>query len=205
MIRRGQLTVFPSSRAAALDRQLSQARTQFEHYQEATFAQRAGERQGYEQRIARFEQDLAAANRQIASQQATLGQQEARLAHLAADQVQLQQVAHGAREELVSLRAERERLVVRLEETTVARQHLAAHMETIQAQLADTRMALAAREQKTAMLSDQLRHTEERADRLAEEKHAWLQERAILAEQIRHVPSPDSGAQLISSGTGELS
>lgn len=32
------------------------------------------------------------------------------------------------------------------------------------------------------MPADQLRRTEERADRLAEENHAWLQERATLAE-----------------------
>ena len=59
-----------AAETAALDRQLSQARTQFEHYQEATATQRTEERQGYEQRIARFEQNLATADRQIASQQA---------------------------------------------------------------------------------------------------------------------------------------
>ncbi len=180
--------------AAALDRQLSQARAQFDHYQEATAAQRAEERQGYEQRIARLEQDIAMTNRQITSQQTTLAQQEARLAHLAADQVQLQQAAYGAQEEMVSLRAERERLTVRLEEMTAARQHLVAQMEALQTQLAATKMALAAREQETTMLADQLRRTEECADRLAEEKHIWLQERATLVEQVRHVSSPDGGA-----------
>ncbi len=184
-----------AAEAAALDHQLSQARVQFEHYQEAIAAQRAEERQAYEQRIARFEQDLATANRQIASQQATLGQQEARLAHLSANQVQLQQTADVAQEELVSLRTERERVAARLEATTAAQQHLAAQMEAMQTQLAKARIALAAREQETAMLADQLRRAEERADRLTEEKHAWLQERATLAEQVRHVPSLGSGAQ----------
>lgn len=186
-----------AAEASALDRQLSLARVQFEHYQQATAAQRAEERRGYEQRITRFEQDLASANRQIAAQQSTLGQQESRVTHLTADVLQQQQAVHVAQEELVSLRAERERLASRLEETTAARQHLAAQMEAIQTQLADTRIALAARDQETAMLVHQLRRTEERADRLAEEKHTWLQERATLAEQVRHVSSPNGGAQPI--------
>lgn len=182
---------------AALDRQLSQARSQFEHYQEATAAQRADERQDYEQRIARLEQNLAAANRQVASQQAMLGQQEARISHLAADHVQQQQATRDAQEELVALRSERDRLAVRLEETTVARQHLAAQMETMQTHLADTRITLVTREQEAAMLTDQLRRTEGRADRLAEEKYMWLQERATLMEQLRHVSSLGGGTQPI--------
>lgn len=69
-----------------LDRQLSQARAQFEHYQEATAARRAEERQGYERRIGRLEQDLTGAQRHVAAQQATIGQQEATIGHLTAEQ-----------------------------------------------------------------------------------------------------------------------
>lgn len=87
-----------------LDRQLSQARTQFEYYQDATAVQRAEERQAYDQRIARLEHELAGANRHIAAQQTTLGQQEAQLAHLTADLSDRQQAQRKSQEALATER-----------------------------------------------------------------------------------------------------
>jgi chromosome segregation ATPase len=178
-----------AAEVATLDHQLSQTRVQFEHYQEATAAQRAEERQAAEQRIARLEQDLASANRQIAAQQLTLGQQETRIAQLTSDQASLQQELHAQQEELASLRSERERSSARLEEAVAARQHLADQVDAIQLQLTDTRTALAAQEREASMRTEQARRAEERADRLSEEKMDLLQVRATLEQQVRHATS----------------
>lgn len=50
--------------------------------------------------------------------------------------------------------------------------------------LADARSTLTAKECETAMLTEQLRRAETRADQLSEEKVAWLQERGALEQRI---------------------
>lgn len=85
-----------------LHRQLDQARTQFEHYQQATAAQRTEERQQAEQSRHHLEVELAAA-RQIAGEQKTViaqGQQELRHMHHEKDRLSselaLLQAVHAA-------------------------------------------------------------------------------------------------------------
>lgn len=168
----------------SLNRQLEQTRTQFEHYQEAISAQRAEERQTAERRIARVEQDLVSANRQIFAQQSTLGQQEIHIAHLTSENVDLKQALRVAQEELASVRSARERLSERLENAEAARQGLADQVDALQKQWTDTRMALAAQEREASMLAEQAHRAEARADHLAAERLAWLQERAALEQQI---------------------
>jgi chromosome segregation ATPase len=178
-----------AAEVGALNHQLSQSREQFEHYQEATATQRAEERRSAEQRIARLEQDLAGANRQIAAQQSMLGQQEARIAQQTSDQANLQQALRAAQDDLPPLRSERERLSAQLEEAVAARQRLADQLDAVQLQLTDTRTALAAQERETGMRAEQARRAEERADRLSEEKIDLLQVRATLEQQVRHATS----------------
>lgn len=174
-----------AAEVATLDHQLSQTRAQFEHYQEAAAARRAEERQAAEQRIARLEQELAGANRQNAAQQAALGRQEARIAHLTADQAHLQQALHMAQEASTAERSARERLSDRLEEAAKAKQSLEEQLTETQRQLTESRIAQATREHEAGMLTDQVRRAEERAERLADEKLHWLQERAALELRLR--------------------
>ena len=58
-----------AAEVTTLDRQLTQARAQFEHYQETTAAQHAEERRSYEQRLAKLDHDLAGANRLLTLEQ----------------------------------------------------------------------------------------------------------------------------------------
>lgn len=169
---------------ASLNHQLSQTRAQFEHYQEAAAAQRAEERQAAEQRMMRIQQELAVANRQIAAQQSTLGQQDARLSHLAADNASLRQTLQLGEEGRNTMRSERDRLAERLEESTLARENLAGQISAAQQQLMDTKMSLAAQERETGLLAERARHAEARAEQIAAEKFAWLQERAALQQQL---------------------
>jgi chromosome segregation ATPase len=174
-----------AAEVATLAHQLSQARAHFEHYQEATATQRTEERQAYEQRIARLEQDLTGASRHIATQQTTLGQQEVKIAHLAGDLANRQQDLRAAQDAAAAERSARERLADRLEDATTAKDSLAAQLATSQQLLADLRSALAAKECEAGMLGEQWRHAETRADQLNEEKLAWLQERAALEHRAQ--------------------
>ncbi|WP_136419088.1 DNA-binding protein [Herbaspirillum sp. ST 5-3] len=170
---------------ATLDHQLNQARAQFEHFQDATAAQRAAERQGYEQRIARLEQELTRANRHIATQQATLSQQEAGIAHLRSDLGDAQQAARDAQEELATVRTARDRMAERLDATVAARDDLVVQLAAAQRELTDVRIALAAQEREASLLAERVRRVEERADQLAEERLSWRQERATLEQRLR--------------------
>lgn len=178
-----------AAEVATLDHQLTQTRAQFEHYQEATATQRAEERQAYEQRIARLHQEVADANQHIASQQTTLGQQEAKFVHLAADLSNQKQALRESQEALAAERSMRERLADRLEDATAAKDSLAVQLAAAQQQLSDVRSALAAKEREAVMLADQARRAETRADQLNEEKLAWLQERAMLEHRAQSAES----------------
>ncbi len=173
-----------AAEVATLDHQLSQTRAQFEHYQEATAAQRTEERQAYEQRINRLDQELTSANRQFAGQLATIGQQEARIANLMTEHERQTQSLHEAQEELADVRLARDRLTDRVRDLTVAKDDLMARWSDAQQQLSDTRAALAAQERAAGMLTEQVRRAEERADRLIDEKLVWQQERGALEQRL---------------------
>ena len=172
-----------AAEVATLDHQLTQARAQFEHYQEATAAQRSEEKQAYEQRIARLEQGVTAGQRHIAAQQTTIGQQEAKIAHLTEERERQRQALRTAQEELAAVCVVRDRLADRLEYATAAKDSLMTQLATAQQQVTEARSALAAKERETEMLAGQLRRTEERVAQLAEEKIAWLQERIALEQR----------------------
>jgi len=173
-----------ASEVTTLDHQLTQTRAQFEHYQEATAARRAEERQAYEQRIARLEQDLASANRQTAVQQTTIGQQEMRIASFTAECDRQDQALHATQEELIAVRSARDRLTDQVQDLMTAKDDLVARLTAAQQQLSDMRAALAAQEQASSMLTDQVRRAEDRADHLAQEKHTWLQDRGALEQRL---------------------
>jgi chromosome segregation ATPase len=172
-----------AAEAAALNRQLSRSREQFEHYQEATATQRAQERQAAEQWIARLEQDLAGARQIVPAQQATMAQQEMQLAQLRTEVGLLQETAHVVQGELASVRAERDQLAYRLKETSMASQALADKLEAAQQALTESRMALAAQERQTALVAERVDRAEARAEQLDKERLALLQERAVLLAQ----------------------
>lgn len=169
---------------ATLDHQLTQTRDQFEHYQEATAAQRTEERQSYEQRISWLDQELASANRQIAGQQTIIGHHEARTANLVAEHERQTQTLYAAQEELAKVDLARDRLLDRVQDLTLTKDDLMARWSDAQQQLTDTRVALSAHERTNDMLTEQVRRAEERADRLAEEKLTWQLERGTLEQRL---------------------
>ncbi|MFX5668635.1 hypothetical protein ABTE14_20450, partial [Acinetobacter baumannii] len=69
--------------------------------------QRAEERQAFEQRLSRLEQDNIAGQRRQEAQQVTLGQQEATLAHQVSELERLRGALTEAHAELHQVRSER--------------------------------------------------------------------------------------------------
>lgn len=168
---------------SALNQQLTQARVQFEHYQEAMATQRAEERQAAEQRCARLEQELASTQHRLVAQQSTLGQQEAQLTHLANEKNRLRDTARIAQEELAQLRPARDQLAYQARELSTARRELSGKLDSTQQALTDSRVALAAQEKETQLLTEQLVRAQEKAEKLTQEKLALLQERAASEAQ----------------------
>lgn len=126
-----------------LHRQLDQARTQFEHYQEATAMQRAEERQQAEQSRLRLENELTEARQSIAVQRAALAQREL-------DMTRLQQDKDRAATELTSLQAayttlqaEHRHQLQQIQAAEVLQTDLRTQVEASSGQLAQTRSELA--------------------------------------------------------------
>ncbi len=168
------------SEVHSLTQQLTQSRAQFEHYQETTARQRTEERQAFEQRIARFEQDLASAQRQQVAQQTTLVQQEAKLSQLTADNERLDQALHSAQTELSTVRGERDQLTYQVKELSAIRNELDRWLQTAQQALTETKMMAATAQKQAEMLAQQLASTEAKADKMEQERLVLIQ---TLAER----------------------
>jgi len=165
---------------AALNQQLTQSRVQFEHYQEATARQRSEERQAAEQRIGRLEQDMTSAQRQTITQQATIGQQEVQITRLTEENTRLQAATRQAQGQITVTRSERDQLSYQLQETALARGNLQEHLDMAQQALTGARMALAGQEKETQLLTERLGQTEQKMEKLEQERVALLTEKAGL-------------------------
>ncbi len=95
------------SELEALHRQLDQARTQFEHYQEAVALQRTEERQQAEQQRLRLDSELSQACQSFAAQQAILAQRDQDLARLQRDNERVAIELAAAQASVAGLEAER--------------------------------------------------------------------------------------------------
>ncbi|OIR06067.1 chromosome partition protein Smc [mine drainage metagenome] len=176
-----------AAEVAALNQQQTQTRTQFEHYQEATAAQRAEERHAAEQRIARLEQDLSSAQQRLQGLQSTIAQQETELTHLRPENTHLKETARASQDELASTQLERNQLAYQFREITTTNQMLTSKFEAVQQELTESRMALAAQEKQTELLTERLVSAEDKAEKLDQEKLALFREVTSLQSTITHL------------------
>jgi chromosome segregation ATPase len=180
-----------AAEVAALNQQQTQARLQFEHYQEATAAQRAEERQSAEQRIARLEHDLTGAQQRLQGLQSTIAQQEMELSHLRPENTHLKETVRATQDDLASTRLERNQLAYQFKEATATNQVLTGKFEAAQQELTESRMALAAQEKQTELLTERLVHAEEKAEKLDQEKLALFRETGSLQAKITQLEKVD--------------
>ncbi|WP_413456570.1 DNA-binding protein [Herbaspirillum huttiense] len=170
-----------SAEAHILNQQLAQTRTQFEHFQEAAARQRAEERHAFEQRLARLEQENIAGQRRLESQQVTLGQQEATLAHQMSELERLRDALSEAHTELHQVRSERDLQAAQLQEWTVARAEAERRFDMAQEALIEAKAGVAAAGKHTEMLESQLAAAERKADQAERDKAALIGK--ILAQR----------------------
>ncbi len=173
----------------ALNQQLTQARAQFEHFQEATARQRAEERQAFEQRLARLEQEIAAAHRRHEAQQALLGQQEAGLAHQAAEVDRLREGLAQAQNELHQAISERDQKTVQIRDLGATKADAERRLDTIQQALIEARTEAATARRQVEMLENLLVTAERKAEQAERDKAAWVDKILTQRETQEHEPS----------------
>ena len=169
---------------AALNRQLAQVRSQFDHYQEASTTQRGEERAQAQQRISRLEQDNAQLQQRLQGQQATLVQQDMRLAQLQAEQVRLATEAAADREALATVRPERDQFEFQYVQAAASADALLAKLDTALQALNDARVALAAQDRQLDLQAASAQASQLKVDTLATERDALLREHAGMAARL---------------------
>jgi chromosome segregation ATPase len=177
-----------SDRAAevvTLTRQSTQARKQFEHYQESVARQRAEERQAAEQRQARLEQEVAAARERAFSQQALLNDAQAQFQVLAADNERLEHSLHSAQDALAQSRRAHDQVTYQLTELKHRHQTLEQRYKSAAQTLTEVRTAQAVTEKERSLLSEHVRQMEVLLADATQEKLHLLQEKAVLSDHLQ--------------------
>ena len=169
---------------AALNRQLAQVRSQFDHYQEAAATQRSEERAQAQQRISRLEQDNAQLQQRLQGQQATLVQQDMRLAQLQAEQTRLSSEAAADRAALATVRPERDQFEFQYLQAAASADALLAKLDTALLALNDAKVALAAQDRQLDMLAENAQAAQQRVEVLALERDGLLRDYAGMATRL---------------------
>ncbi|PUA19072.1 DNA-binding protein [Glaciimonas sp. PCH181] len=178
---------------ATINQQLTYARTQFEHYQQASTLQRAEERSGFEQRLMRTEQELTSSRQQCSAQQLKIVQQEALLEQLPLlreELGQLQEAFNSERQQAVLISKEHSQLSYQVAQLRSDRTALKDTLVTTQQTLDAARMRFAVEEKEKSMLTERIKDAEDKLEKLREEKSSLLQERATLQAQALMIPTP---------------
>lgn len=176
-----------------LNRQLSQSRTQFEHYQTAVAAQRASEREEAQQRSSRLEQELGESRRTLAGLQQALAQRDTQLEQLGAHSARLES-------ELATLRRTHQAAVAQGQQLgqefaaqsllcTELRSQLQAATQALNAAGAE----LAVLQHQAPQLQAGLLTQQNRADTLQQENHLLRQDKARLEGRLEHFSSASGG------------
>jgi chromosome segregation ATPase len=139
-----------------LNKQLAQARTQFDHYQEATIAQRNQDRQAADQRAGALEQALAAERRHCAELQASAASQAARLTQLTDENDRLRGDLHAHSAAGEALRAERDQLAFELKSALATQKAATEAARSAGDDLVAANIDLAAEKRQSEMLAAQL-------------------------------------------------
>lgn len=173
-----------SEEIAALNRQLAQVRAQFDHYQEAAATQRSEDRTQAQQRISRLEQENAQLQQRLQGQQATLVQQDMRLAQLQLEQTRLTGEAAADRAALATVRPERDQFEFQYLQAAASAEALLAKLDTALQALSDAKVALSAQERQLDMLADNAQVAQQKATGLAQERDGLLRDNAGMAAHL---------------------
>lgn len=174
-----------AAEVATVNQQLTHARTQFEHYQEANAAQRKEERQSFERRIAQLESEIGRLRRELEFGQAAAAQHAGQVARIVEENQRLERDAQSAQQELGRLRAERDHAASEASEVATTLALISTKQEAQQHELEDARTALAVQAREAAMAAERFEAAESRRDTVLAEKIELLQRLASVEAELR--------------------
>lgn len=185
-----------STEIASLNLQLTQARAQFERYQEAIGIQRDQERQDQardlaagrqqaDERIANIQSMLNDVQQRLQSQQLVTVQMEAQLANANADNARLTETCRSALAARELLQVESDRLSQRVALLTAANDNLNVKADATEQGWIQTRIALAAQEREVQLYLERLAAADTKIGSLENERLELMAERAQLQASIR--------------------
>ena len=169
---------------AALNRQLAQVRSQFDHYQEASAVQRQEERQLQQQRENRMEQENAQLQQRLQGQQAALVQQELRLSQLQQEHAQALADAAAGRQAVATLRPERDQFEYQYLQAAASADALLGKLESAMQALNDAKVALAAQDRQMTLQEQHAASAQQRSEALTQERDQLIREHAQLSAQL---------------------
>lgn len=110
----------------------------------------------------------------------TIGQIEVRLAGAAEENTRQHEAARQAQEQAITARSVRDQLSFQLQEATSTRNAFTKQLNAAQETMNITRTALAGREKEAQLLAERLVQTEQKMEKLEQERVALLTDRAEL-------------------------
>jgi chromosome segregation ATPase len=174
-----------AAEVATVNGQLTHARTQFEHYENSSAAQRSEERQSFERRVAQQEYELGHLRQQLELQLRVTAQHAGQMARVVEENERLHRDAQGVQQELGQLRSERERAVTKAAQSIARHTLMSSRQDALQREMSDTRTVMAVQGREVALAVERLAAAENRSDNLAAEKIELLQRLAAGEAELR--------------------
>jgi hypothetical protein len=174
-----------AAEVGALNAQLTQARAQFDHYHEATAAQRAEERQGFEQRAALVDRELVTLRQQLLHHKGQSAQFAGQLSQATSENARLHQAAEAAQGDAARERSAAERAAFQVSAITAQLDKLQAQNDTMQAQLNESRITLAVKAREAEIVASRLAAAESEAQSAAQAKQGLMRELTVLETELR--------------------
>ncbi|CAN5671766.1 hypothetical protein BH11PSE12_BH11PSE12_26930 [soil metagenome] len=169
-----------TSEVASLTQQLTHARAQFDHYQEATAVQRAQDRTAYELRITRLDQDITGARQSLLANRSTMAQQEAQLTQLQKDQQRAEALGISLADDLTVIRSERDILKYQCTDLSGSNDILMKKMELMSKQQLESHVQSATQGSELQLLKGQLEQAVDKLGYLDTERMSLVTRLATL-------------------------
>lgn len=194
-----------AAEVAALNGQLTRSRSQFDHYQESTPAQRSEERQAFEQRAARMDHELGTLRQQSMHHQANAAQLSGQLTQAVAENTRLLSAAKAAQGDTASARSDAERMAFEAAELAADLDRLKGKYGDIAGELTDVQIALAVQRREAELTAARLVAADSQAHAHMQEKQALLRQLAVLETELRQARDIPQQQSQLAAASGKSS
>lgn len=194
-----------AAEVAALNGQLTQSRSQFEHYQESTAAQRSEERQAFDQRAARMDLELGTLRQQSMQHQANAAHLSGQLTQTTAENIRLQNAIEAARDDAARTHFDAERMAFEAADLAAELERLQAKYDEIMGELGETQIALAVQRREGELSTARLSAADSQAQAHTQEKQALLRQLTVLETELRQARDISKHQSELASSSGKAS